>query len=150
MGSVIAICNLQDPHKQEFLRGHDAPVSVVTISRTGSMVVSGQVGSARHKARAAPVIIWDYRSRAPMHRLDGHFESVCAAKFSPDERYLITTGLEGGLSVWDVGTGELMSANRRAASPVLIMEWGSVSGPSRRPVYSFCSAMNSQVLLCGI
>eukprot|EP00408_Alexandrium_pacificum_P055621 CAMPEP_0171260598 /NCGR_PEP_ID=MMETSP0790-20130122/55539_1 /TAXON_ID=2925 /ORGANISM="Alexandrium catenella, Strain OF101" /LENGTH=86 /DNA_ID=CAMNT_0011728935 /DNA_START=29 /DNA_END=286 /DNA_ORIENTATION=- len=47
--AAIIIEDVNDPHKQEFLRGHDAEVSALDVSLNGKLVASGQEGSPRQK-----------------------------------------------------------------------------------------------------
>lgn len=63
VGSVLVIEDINDPHNQDFLRGHDAEISALTISNNGKMVATGQRGSERRKGKVAPVIIWDFEKR---------------------------------------------------------------------------------------
>ena len=41
-GGCIGICDLTDPHKQEFLRSHDDQITCLTISSSGKMLASGR------------------------------------------------------------------------------------------------------------
>jgi hypothetical protein len=45
LGSDVVLADATDPHKQEFLRGHDAPVSAIAVSRSGRLIASGQIRS---------------------------------------------------------------------------------------------------------
>ena len=40
-GGCIVICDLADPHKQEFLRSHDDQITCLTVSSSGKMLASG-------------------------------------------------------------------------------------------------------------
>ncbi|CAE8668373.1 unnamed protein product, partial [Polarella glacialis] len=51
--SAIIIEDVNDPHKQEFLRGHDAEVSALDVSLNGKLVASGQLGSQSKKGAVA-------------------------------------------------------------------------------------------------
>ena len=37
VGSAVVVGDLNDPHSQEFLRGHDMEVTALAISKTGAM-----------------------------------------------------------------------------------------------------------------
>lgn len=54
----------EDPHKQEFLRGHDAEVSALDVSLNGKLLASGQLGSPNRKGAVAPVVVWDFDHRS--------------------------------------------------------------------------------------
>jgi len=49
IGCTVVLGKLDDPHEQEFLRGHDEAISALSISPTGMMVASGQLGSTHLK-----------------------------------------------------------------------------------------------------
>jgi len=40
-GCSIVTCDLMDPHKQCFLRGHDDQITCLTISNDGKLIASG-------------------------------------------------------------------------------------------------------------
>jgi WD40 repeat protein len=72
MGSAIVVADLNDPHQQEFLRGHDMEISAMAISPSGSMLASGQIGTVHQKGHGAPVIVWDMNTKRPLFTLQGH------------------------------------------------------------------------------
>ncbi len=81
------------------LRGHRDTVNSVAFNSDGSLVVTA---SRDHDAR-----IWDARTGALVHQLEGHFGSVADARFSPDGRWVVTAGpITAGL--WNVRTGDLV------------------------------------------
>ena len=53
MGSVVAICDVLDPHNQKFLRAHDMEISAMAVSPSGSMLASGQVRETAEETEAA-------------------------------------------------------------------------------------------------
>jgi WD40 repeat protein len=40
-GGCIVICDLNDPHQQTFLRGHDNQITCLALSNTGNLLASG-------------------------------------------------------------------------------------------------------------
>ena len=95
----MVIGDIEDPHKQEFLRAHDEEVrglprctvrahtesgpgthaqlshrpqvSALALSRSGLLIASGQLGSSRSPERVAPVVVWDYERRRQVFNLFG-------------------------------------------------------------------------------
>ena len=136
MGTVVVIQDLTDPHKQEFLRGHDEEISALAISSSGTLVASGQAGSTFHKGDKAPVLVWDLSRRSDLFQLDGMTGSVLALAFSPDERYLAALGQNNVLYIWDMQSGEVVVGTQYGSS-VGTVKWIAVDTSSRRPSYTF-------------
>ena len=44
IGSNVVLADINDPHKQRFLTGHDNFVNALAVSNTGRFVASGQEG----------------------------------------------------------------------------------------------------------
>merc|ERR1719399_796028 len=62
--AAIIIEDVNDAHKQEFLRGHDAEITALDISRNGKLLASGQLGSPSRKGQIAPIVVWDFDARS--------------------------------------------------------------------------------------
>ncbi len=86
---LSVICDLNDPHKQDFLRGHDDNISVLTLSKSvcwqclcnqqGKLIASGQIGEN------ADVCVWDFASRKLIYRLNEHDSGVSSVSFTDDD-----------------------------------------------------------------
>ena len=124
MGTVVVIQDLNDPHRQEFLRGHDEEITALAITASGSLVASGQKGSTFHKGDKAQVLVWDLERRVDLFQLEGLVGSVVSLAFSPDGRYLAALGFNNVLYVWDMQSGEIVVASRYP-SAVGIVKWVS-------------------------
>ena len=48
VGSAVVVGDLNDPHQQEFLRGHDMEITAMAISASGNKLASGQVSTFQH------------------------------------------------------------------------------------------------------
>ena len=44
-GGLVVVENLNDKHKQEFMRGHDMEISAMALSNSGKMLATGQLGT---------------------------------------------------------------------------------------------------------
>ena len=145
MGATVVIQDLTDPHKQDFLRGHDNEISALAISRDGGLVASGQKGSTMHKGYDAPVIVWDFAERRDVYQLLGLSVSVENLCFSADARFLAGSGGDKNvLMVWDMQTGEVVVCKGNV-KPVTSITWGPIDMSGRRPSYSLITASNAQV-----
>lgn len=148
-GAAVIIEDVNDPHKQEFLRGHDADVCALHVSENGKLIASGQMGSPYRKGSIAPVLVWDFENRRRYMDFGGLSNSVTCIKFSPDGRFLCGCGANQMLVIWDVSTGEAIYS-RRTESPCFLCVWGGViqpEGASRYPSYMLATAYDNQVLL---
>lgn len=141
--AAIIIENVNDPHKQEFLRGHDNEVSALDVSANGKLVASGQLGSLGRKGSVAPVLVWDFDNRQRYMEFPGLSYSVLCVKFSPDGRFLVATGADQAIFVWDVSTGEVVHHNKTERACFMAV-WGAQTG-GRYPSYELCTAYDSQV-----
>lgn len=100
-GGCVMICDLNDPHKQEFLRGHDDDITALTLSNKGTYMASGQIG------KNADVCVWKYNNRKLLFRLSEHDYGVSFVQFTKDELLLLTIGdvRDNRIIVWDVSNG---------------------------------------------
>eukprot|EP00927_Polykrikos_kofoidii_P038705 TRINITY_DN33117_c0_g1_i1.p1 TRINITY_DN33117_c0_g1~~TRINITY_DN33117_c0_g1_i1.p1 ORF type:complete len:626 (-),score=90.66 TRINITY_DN33117_c0_g1_i1:168-2045(-) len=145
--AVVIIEDVNDPHKQEFLRGHDAEVSALDVSLNGKLVASGQLGSPSRKGAVALVVVWDFDNRQRYTEFNGLAHSVLCLRFSPDGRFLLGTGANQMIFVWDVSTGEVVYS-RRTEGVCFLGVWGPIDSSSGRyPSYMLCTAYDSQVFV---
>jgi WD40 repeat protein len=148
-GSAIIIEDVNDPHKQEFLRGHDGEISALEVSKNGKLIASGQTGSLYRKGAVAPVIVWDFDNRCQYMQFDGLAHSVFCVRFSPDGRFLVGTGASSAIYVWDISTGEVVY-NRRTESPCFLAAWGPImESPTggKYPSYCMCTTYDNYVFV---
>mmetsp|Transcript_20578 Transcript_20578/g.59601 ORF Transcript_20578/g.59601 Transcript_20578/m.59601 type:complete len:622 (-) Transcript_20578:77-1942(-) len=147
--AAIIIEDVNDPHKQEFLRGHDAEVSALDVSLNGKLVASGQEGSPRQKGAVAPVVIWDFDNRQRFRDFHGLAHSVFCVRFSPDGRFVAATGANQMIYIWDVSTGEAVYS-RKTECVCYFLVWGPIMEPpsgGRHQSYLLCTAYDSQVFV---
>jgi len=144
---VIIVEDVNDPHKQEFLRGHDAEITALDVAQNGKLVASGQIGSPSKKGAVAPVVIWDFDNRQRYIEFAGLAHSVLCVRFSPDGRFVMATGANQMIFIWDVSTGEAVYS-RRTESPCFLGAWGPIQDTGGRyPSYTLCTTYDSQVLV---
>ncbi|KAJ8604442.1 hypothetical protein CTAYLR_000901 [Chrysophaeum taylorii] len=142
MGSVVVIGDLNDPHDQHLLRGHDAEICALAVSANGKFAASGQVGTRKVPGFAAPVVLWDLPCRAARFKLRGISHRVNLVAFSPDARFVSGCGEDDLAFVWDVNTGEIVFATR-FPKPLTMFLWVKVDvdGP-RRFAYRIATAQS--------
>eukprot|EP00438_Fugacium_kawagutii_P018943 Skav232070 [mRNA] locus=scaffold1176:172271:201562:- [translate_table: standard] len=116
-------------------------VSAIDLSLNGKLLASGQ-----------PVVVWDFDNRSRYIDFNGLAHSVLCVRFSPDGRFLVATGANQMIFVWDVSTGEVVYNRRRGTrpeteSPCFLGVWGPILDVSARyPSYQLCTTYDSQVL----
>ena len=138
VNSMIVIQDVNDPHDQEFLRGHDEEITSLAVSPGGHFVASGQLASKTWAGKDAPVIIWSFRDKCDIFQLVGIKQRIDELLFSPDERYLAACGgpSEKGsycLTIWDVSLGEVISS-LNYAKKISALCWRDLGLPSRAGV----------------
>jgi len=135
------------------LRGHDNTISTLAISGDGYFIASGQYGASRTISNEAPVILWNYDTRAPITQFDGLTTKVNKLEFSADGQFLVGLGEEGTIVVWDCKDGVAIYS-KRSEFPALSVAWGEVrdsnqglSGAGKHPGYTLISCYAKQVLI---
>ena len=123
-GGNVVSAPLRAVGSQGFLRGHDADITCMAVSRSGRFMATGQCGVN------ADVRVWDLATGTCVHVLSEHDEGVACVAFSLDERLLASCGVaaDGKLFVWDVETGAIVAngpceprdARAAAFSPVVV------------------------------
>ena len=106
LGASVVIGDVNDPHKQRFLHGHDAEVSALDVSSSGRFIASGQLRSTQVVTGDASVMAWDAARGVCLYTFFGLGEGVLHVAFSPDEKFLAAAGSDNTLAVWDMSTGE--------------------------------------------
>jgi len=116
VGSVVVLADLDDPHNQELLRGHNSLISALAISQSGNYLASGQQAVLGKKDTVAPVLVWDIESKSEYLPLYGMKESAVCMAFSPDDRFLAACSSDGLLCVWDLEPAVLIASLKRMAT----------------------------------
>ena len=88
MNRLVCIENLTDPNSQRFLRGHDMPVSALTVSPSGKYIASSQLGTTNYRGYSCPIFVWDSVTCDKCMVLKGLVGKANKLAFSPDERFL--------------------------------------------------------------
>lgn len=71
------------------------------ISRSGTQAVTGDIDGR--------LIVWDFARAEVLHTLQGSSGPVDRVEFSPDERWLLSTGVDHTAQIWNLRTGRLQT-----------------------------------------
>ena len=83
---------------------HGNWVQTVTFSHDGQrLAVGGGSGDG-----PGAVKVWNVQERQVVVTLDGDPKNIMTVTFSPDDRYLASSGWDGQLKVWDVSNWDLL------------------------------------------
>jgi len=120
-GGNVVISDMNDPHNQTFLRGHDDKITCLTTSPR--FIASGQIGTN------SDVIVWNQESKEIVYRLREHDHGVSCVAFSHDEKLLVTVGdhFDRNIFVWDMASGCIVSNSQFPAGTA---QTASISSPA--------------------
>jgi len=159
-GCLLVISDVNDPHQQEFLRGHNEAISCLALSPSGAMIASGQTSTTRVPNSEAMVIVWDYASRQPLYRLMELHDGIAFSRnrvrqlaFSPDDLFLAGSDDQPGgakLCVWHTNTGQLATIAKTAQRELAFLAWGEViasrSKTQKQSSYQLQTAAGNKVM----
>jgi WD40 repeat protein len=80
---------------------HEGQVAVAAFSPEGRLLATTE-----HFNSANSIKVWDVESGALRHTLLGHSDMITALVFTPDGRWLASSGKDGTIRFWNPGTGE--------------------------------------------
>lgn len=134
-----AVC-IWDIQAKDKLLQFDSGVSGLAFDRVGDMLAGAGFNGR--------VWLWDLTDESkPPQELPGHPERALAVTFTPDGNYLISSGLDGTIRVWDVLSGRELVA-REFQQPA----WALTLSPNGQDLFtananSTCSRIPMQKLL---
>jgi len=140
VGGVVIVADMEDPHEQQFLKGHDEFITCLAVSHSGDLCATGQQGSN------ADVVLWDLNSKSLAFRFQEHDHGIDAVCFSHDDRFLISCGnaVDGRFFVWDCSGGLIIAWGNINPKPTLsIVPGGFVRDIKRRETHEY------QFAACG-
>lgn len=122
MSSLVSIEDLTDPHAQQFLRGHDMPVSAIATSKSGQYIASSQIGTTHYKGYASPIFIWQASTGNRVVILKGLTKKANILTFSDDERFVAGCDEDCNCLVWDMSSSEVV-ASKKMPAPISVLMW---------------------------
>ncbi|KAF4669513.1 hypothetical protein FOL47_002471 [Perkinsus chesapeaki] len=159
VGAVVVLQEVENPHEQTLLRGHDSEVCAIAVCSSGRLLASGQLGSEKQKGQVAPVKVWSIPDKREILTLPGICGKCVGLSMSEDGIFLAAAGLNQMLIVWDISTGGEQVYARRTEQLCTILglhllaSGEDVDGPramraarTRHPRYVLCTAQDGLVM----
>eukprot|EP00668_Euglena_longa_P000427 GGOE01000544.1.p1 GENE.GGOE01000544.1~~GGOE01000544.1.p1 ORF type:complete len:658 (-),score=173.29 GGOE01000544.1:177-2150(-) len=150
IGRLLLLADLGDPHKQLILRGHDADITCLDVSRSGKFLCSGQAATPAGDG-TAPIFIWNYTTQAIVYVLREHHGGILSVAFSDDDRWIASVGVDARVCIWDMENGRVSGGVKETvnlgsrATPKWV-KWCPVEVlNTRRPRYTLCTGYEKEV-----
>jgi len=140
VGGVAIVGDLQDPHEQVFLHGHDDFITCLAVSHYGKLCATGQQGDN------ADVIVWNLDSSQQQWRFQEQDHGIDCLCFSFDDRYLYCCGdiVDQRIFVYDLVQGLIIAwATLHPKPTISVASGGFVRDIKRRDTHEY------QFAACG-
>jgi WD40 repeat protein len=110
-GNVVRVWSAQTGELQLNLDHAGAFVEDAVWSRDGNRILSASTDDGGDGGGDLDNSgwVWDAQTGKDLVRLVGHTSEVNMARWSPDERLILTASHDGGVRVWDANTGLLLT-----------------------------------------
>lgn len=140
VGGVVIVGDVENPHEQAFLKGHDEFITCLAVSHQGGLCATGQQG------QNADVVIWDLTTKSQLYRFQEHDHGIDSVAFSHDDRFLCSCGdaVDGRMFIWDCQTGLIIAWAAINPKPTIgLVAGGMVKDIKRRETHEY------QFAACG-
>lgn len=148
-GGNILIGDLTNPNSQEFLRKHDDLVTCLSLSKSGNLIGSGQLGVNSN------VYVWNFITREILLVLEEHDHMVQCLDFSHDEKLLVSVGgpEDNKLLCWDLSNGCIVGLHNKLPQGTAAVSFGGfVKDIKKRPTdnYLLCSGGKEGLMMWNL
>jgi len=143
VGGVVIVGDLNDPHEQAFLRGHDDFVTALAVSHGGGLCATGQQGEN------ADVNLWDLSSKQRLYSFQEQDHGIDCLCFSHDDRFVMACSdiVDARCFVYDTSQGLIIAWAQINPKPTIaVIAGGLVKDIKRRDThehqFAACGAKN--------
>lgn len=129
--STVWVRSMETARDLAYLRATRRAMSAVAFSTDDRLLACAGSRPAHHEPHLADytITLWDWKQGKQVGRLEGHTDGVTAVCFLPDNKRLLSSGLDGSLRLWDAGAGKEL---RRVRAHDAFVTWVSLSPDGRR------------------
>lgn len=124
-----------------YLTGHTAEVVCLCVSKTGSLCATGQLGSVSQPGQPSKLLVWDIPRQKLVWEVGGLAGSVVSVDISWDSRFIVASGENLLVIVFDVCQGEIVYT-RRVESICKMCFFSQVSNSQD---YVFLTVLETQI-----
>lgn len=140
VGGVVIVGDLNDPHEQSFLQGHDDFITCLAVSHGGHLCATGQ------KGQNADVCLWSLQEKRELFRWEEQDHGIDCICFSHDDRLLCACSdvVDQRMFVYDTNSGLIIAWALLNPKPTsCILSGGMVRDIKRRETHEY------QFAACG-
>jgi WD40 repeat protein len=137
VGGVVILGDLNNPHEQAFLQGHDDFITTLAVSNRGDLCATGQQGAN------ANVILWDLASKRQVYCFEEQDHGIDCVCFSHDDQYLYACSniTDARIMVYGTYNGLIIAWAQLNPKPTINMvSGGFVRNIKRRDTHEYLSA----------
>jgi len=140
VGGVVILGDLNDPHEQAFLQGHDDFITCLAVSHAGHMCATGQ------KGQNADVCLWSLQEKRLIFKFEEQDHKIDCLCFSHDDRLLIVCSdeVDARMMVYDTQNCTIIAHASISPKPTAsIISGGMARDIKRRDTHEY------QFAACG-
>jgi WD40 repeat protein len=151
VGGILIVEDLNDKNNQVYFRHGTNQIASFALSNTGKYIAVGFYSISIDKKFPASIILWDAVNKIVISEFTGIYKAVTHLEFSPDDKFLLSCGLDNTISLWEVETG-FRCFNRAYEIPINFAFWTNiiVDKNSAYPSYSVTFANIQSIFLLRI
>eukprot|EP00966_Prymnesium_polylepis_P305660 7063225-Prymnesium_polylepis.2 len=113
---LVALEPPAEDHSVQQLTAHTDAVFAVAVNGARPEVLATGGGDDT-------AFLWRAGEAAPVHRLEGHTDTISSMGFSADGTMLATGALDGTVRVWDAATGAIVAALEGPTQGIVWIAW---------------------------
>mmetsp|Transcript_34624 Transcript_34624/g.98553 ORF Transcript_34624/g.98553 Transcript_34624/m.98553 type:complete len:614 (-) Transcript_34624:94-1935(-) len=140
VGGVVIVGDLNNPHEQVFLHGHDDFITCLAVSHQGRLCATGQQG------QNADVVVWNLDAKKQLFCFQEQDHGIDCLCFSFDDRYLYSCGdiVDQRVFIYDMASGLIIAWAQLHPKPTIcVTSGGFVRDIKRRDTQEY------QFAACG-
>ena len=92
IGGVLVVGDLTDSHNQQFLTEHDEEITCISMTESGKLLATAQLGTTKRKGQMATVIVWEIAKKKILFKIESHLQRVMSLCFTHDDKFLAVSG----------------------------------------------------------